>query len=97
MEEKLRAAGRSITLRRTVNRWLEYALAVWIAALAVLFLGGWGGVNFIGVVVILLLLGCAFAAVAIVHNLRFIESARYERSLSRSGDKPSPENRLHGV
>jgi hypothetical protein len=83
MDEHLRAAGRSITLRRTVNRWLEYAVAAWIAALVVLALGRWGDVNLASPVVALIMLGVAFAGVSLFHNLRFIDSARRERVLSR--------------
>jgi uncharacterized membrane protein len=83
MDELLRAEGRSITLRRTTQRWVEYALAMWIVALVVLSLSRWQDWNLTTVVVSLILLGVAFGSVAIVHNLRFIESARRERTLAR--------------
>jgi hypothetical protein len=88
MDELLRAAGRSITLRRTVQRWVEYALAMWIVAIAVLSLSRWQGWNLTTVVISLILLGCAFAAIAIVHNLRFIDSARREKVLAREQNEP---------
>jgi len=83
MDEHLRAAGRSITLRRTVNRWVEYAVAVWIAALIVLALSEWGRIDLTAMVVSLIMLGCSFAVIAVVHNLRFIDSSRRERVLSK--------------
>jgi hypothetical protein len=86
MDELLRAAGKSIALQRTTRRWVEYALAMWVVALLVLFLDRWQDWNLTTVVVSLILLGCAFAAIAIVHNLRFIESARRERALARRID-----------
>jgi uncharacterized membrane protein len=94
MDELLRAAGRSITLRRTTQRWVEYALAMWIIALAVLTLARWQDWNLTTVVVSLILLGVSFAGIAIFHNLRFIESARRERILAKRHDldhaKPPP-------
>jgi len=81
MEELLRAAGRSVTLRRATQRWVEYAIVMWIVALAVLTLDRWQGWNLTTVVVSLILLGVAFAGVAILHNLRFLESTRRERVL----------------
>jgi hypothetical protein len=83
MDELLRAAGKSITLQRTTRRWVEYALAMWVVALVVLFLDRWQAWDLTTIVVSLILLGCAFAAIAIVHNLRFIDSARRERVLAR--------------
>jgi len=83
MDEHLQAAGRSITLRRTVTRWLEYAVAVWTLALVVLYLSRWSSVSLTALVVMLVLLGCSFAAIAFFHNARFIDSARRERSLAR--------------
>jgi ABC-type polysaccharide/polyol phosphate export permease len=83
MEEHLRVAGRSIVLRRTVNRWVEYAIAAWISALVVLALSRWGSVDLTAVVVVLIMLGCVFAAVAVVHNLRYIETSRREHVLAR--------------
>ena len=88
MDEHLRAAGRTITLRRTVNRWLEYAVAAWVAAIVVLALGRWGDMNLATPVVGLMVLGVVFAGVSLVHNLRFIDSARRERVLSRGKHKP---------
>jgi hypothetical protein len=95
MDEHLRAAGRSIVLRRTVNRWLEYAVAVWISAIVVLVLARWGDVDLTAMVVSLILLGCAFATVAVVFNLQFIDSSRRERVLTRRHQatrarKPAP-------
>ena len=89
MDELLQAAGRSITLRRATQRWVEYALAMWIVALAVLTLSKWQDWNLTTVVVSLILLGVSFAGIAIVHNLRFIESARRERVLARRQDQES--------
>ena len=86
MEELLRAAGRSVTLRRATQRWVEYAIVMWIVALAVLTLDRWQGWDLTTVVVSLILLGVAFAGVAILHNLRFLESTRRERVLSRRMD-----------
>ncbi|HVD02197.1 MAG TPA: hypothetical protein VNG93_13805 [Candidatus Dormibacteraeota bacterium] len=83
MEEHLRVTGQSIVLRRTVNRWVEYAIAAWTVSLVVLALSRWGAVDLTALVVALIMLGCAFAAVAVVHNLRFIESSRRERLLAR--------------
>ena len=83
MDELLRAAGRSITLRRATQRWVEYALAMWIVALAVLTLARWQGWNLTTIVVSLILLGVSFAGIAIVHNLRFIESSRREHVLAK--------------
>ena len=83
MDERLRAAGRSITLRRTVTRFVEYAAAVWLVAVLVLALSRWGDLDLTAMVVSLVMLGCAFAVIAAVHNLRFIESSRRERVLSR--------------
>lgn len=91
MDELLQAAGRSITLRRATQRWVEYALAMWIVALAVLTLDRWQGWNLTTVVVSLILLGVAFASIAIVHNLRFIDSARRERVLARRHDHDDAE------
>jgi len=82
MDELLRAAGRSISLRRTTQRWVEYALAMWILALAVLTLARWQGWNLTTIVVSIILLGVAFAGIAIIHNLRFIGSAHRERVLT---------------
>jgi uncharacterized membrane protein len=95
MDELLRAAGRSITLRRTTQRWVEYAVVMWIVALVVLTLDRWQDWNLTTIVVSFILLGVAFAGIAILHNLRFIESARRERVLSRKmdhdhGDRPRP-------
>ena len=92
MDELLRAAGRSISLRRTTQRWVEYALAMWIVALAVLTLARWQDWNLTTIVVALILLGVSFAGIAIVHNLRFIESARRERVLSRRKDRDHAEH-----
>lgn len=83
MDELLRAAGRSISLRRATQRWVEYALAMWIVALALLTLARWQDWNLTTVVVSIILLGVAFAGIAIIHNLRFIESARRERVLTK--------------
>jgi ABC-type polysaccharide/polyol phosphate export permease len=83
MEEHLRVAGQSIVLRRTVNRWVEYAIAAWIMSLIVLAMSRWGGVDLTALVVSLIMLGCAFATVAVVHNLRFLETSRKERVLAR--------------
>ena len=87
MDELLRAAGKSITLQRTTRRWVEYALVMWVVALVVLFLDRSQGWNLTTIVVSLILLGCSFAAIAIVHNLRFIDSARRERVLARRIDR----------
>ena len=86
MDELLRAAGKSITLQRATRRWVEYALVMWVVALVVLFLDRSQDWNLTTIVVSLILLGCSFAAVAIVHNLRFIDSARRERVLARRID-----------
>jgi len=86
MDELLRAAGRSVTLRRATQRWVEYAIVMWIVALAVLTLDRWQGWNLTTIVVSLILLGVAFAGIAILYNLRFIESARRERVLSKRMD-----------
>jgi hypothetical protein len=86
MDELLRTAGKSITLQRTTRRWVEYALAMWVVALVVLFLDRWQAWNLTTIVISLILLGCSFAAIAIVHNLRFIDSARRERVLARRID-----------
>jgi type VI protein secretion system component VasK len=93
MDELLQAAGRSITLRRATQRWVEYALAMWIVALAVLTLARWQDWNLTTVVVLIILLGVAFAGIAIIHNLRFIESARRERVLARKQDHDHVERR----
>jgi uncharacterized membrane protein len=93
MDELLRATGRSISLRRTTQRWVEYALAMWILALVVLTLARWQDWNLTTVVVSIILLGVAFAGIAIVHNLRFIESARRERVLTKRQDRDHPERR----
>ena len=87
MDELLRAAGRSVTLRRTTQRWVEYAVIMWIVALAVLTLDRWQDWNLTTVVVSFILLGVAFAGIAILHNLRFIESARRERVLAKRRDR----------
>ena len=73
-------------LRRTVTRWVEYAIAVWVAALVVLALSRWGRVDLTAVVVSLILLGCSFGAIAAVHNLRFMDSSRRERVLTRQAE-----------
>jgi uncharacterized membrane protein len=86
MEELLRAAGRSITLRRATQRWVEYAVVMWIVALAVLTLDRWQDWNLTTIVVSFILLGVSFAGIAILHNLRFIESARRERVLAKRMD-----------
>jgi hypothetical protein len=86
MDELIRAAGRTITLRRTTQRWVEYAVIMWIVALAMLTLDRWQDWNLTTIVVSFILLGVGFAAVAIVHNLRFIESARRERVLAKRAD-----------
>ena len=83
MDENLRIAGQSIVLRRTVTRWVEYAIAAWVMSLIVLALSRWGGVDLTALVVPLIMLGCAFAIIAAVHNLRFIETSRKERVLAR--------------
>ena len=95
MDELLRAAGRSVTLRRTTQRWVEYAVIMWIVALAVLTLDRWQDWNLTTIVVSFILLGVSFAAIAILHNLRFIESSRRERKLARRldndhGARPRP-------
>ena len=83
MEEHLRAAGRSISLRRAVIRWLEYAIASWVMALLILFVSRFGTLNLVPVVAVLVLVGCVFAVVALAHNARFLESARRERALTK--------------
>lgn len=83
MDEKLRVAGRSIVLRRTVNRWVEYAIAAWTVSLLILAMSRWGDVDLTALVVTLIMLGCAFAVVAVVHNLRYIETSRREHVLAR--------------
>lgn len=83
MDEKLRVAGRSIVLRRTVNRWVEYAIAAWTVSLLILAMSRWGDVDLTALVVALIMLGCAFAVVAVVHNLRYIETSRREHVLGR--------------
>ena len=93
MDELLRAAGRSISLRRTTQRWVEYALAMWILALVVLTLARWQDWNLTTIVVSIILLGVAFAGIAIVHNLRFIESARRERVLTKRQDRDHADRR----
>jgi uncharacterized membrane protein len=93
MDELLRAAGKSITLQRTTRRWVEYAVVMWVVALLVLTLDRWQDWNLTTVVISLILLGCAFAAIAIVHNLRFIDSARRERVLARREDRNQVERR----
>jgi uncharacterized membrane protein len=93
MDELLRAAGRSVTLRRTTQRWVEYAVVMWIVALIVLTLDKWQGWNITTVVVAIILLGVSFAGIAILHNLRFIESARRERVLARRHDHEQTERR----
>lgn len=96
MEEHLKAAGRSIILRHTTNRWLEYAITAWIVGLLTLILDRWQGWNLTSVVVSLVTLGCACAGVASVNNIRYIDSTRRERVLARqfhSGrktDRPRP-------
>jgi uncharacterized membrane protein len=77
-------------LRRATQRWVEYAVIMWIVALAVLTLDRWQGWNLTTVVVSLILLGVSFAAIAILHNLRFIESARRERVLAKRADHDRP-------
>jgi uncharacterized membrane protein len=91
MDELLRAAGRSITLRRTTQRWVEYAVVMWIVALAALTLSKWQDWNLTSIVVSFILVGVAFAAIAILHNLRFINSARRERVLARRQQHDHPE------
>jgi len=98
MDERLRATGRSIVLRRTTLRWLEYAFVAWTLSLLVLILGAWQTWNLVTLVVALISLGCAFAAIAASYNVRFLEATRQERSLARvaekrrSGDgRPRPE------
>ena len=93
MDELLQAAGRSITLRRTTQRWVEYAVVMWIVALIVLTLQKWQNWNLTTIVVAFILLGVAFGAIAILHNLRFIDSARRERVLARRQDHDRPERR----
>ncbi len=83
MDEHLRAAGRTITLRHTVSRWLEYAIVGWLLALLVLVVGKWQGWPIIPVVACLVSLGCLCAAVAAVNNVRCIEAARRERVLTK--------------
>jgi hypothetical protein len=97
MDEHLRAAGRSIVLRRTVNRWVEYAVAVWIAALIVLALSRWGNVDLTTLVISLIMLGCSFGTIAVVHNLRFIDSSRRERVLARRDEGSHPRTPLPRV
>ena len=87
MDEQLRATGRSIVLRRTTLRWLEYAFVAWTVSLLVLILGAWQTWNLITLVVALISLGCAFAAIAAFHNVRFLEATRQERSLARVANK----------
>ena len=83
MDEHLRATGQSITLRRATNRWLEYALVMWIVALAILALGKWQAWNLTSPVAVMVTVGCIFAAVAITYNLRFIKSVSREHVLAR--------------
>ena len=83
MEEHLKAAGRSIILRHLTNRWLEYAIAAWIIGLLTLILDRWQGWNLTSVVASLVTLGCVCAGVASIHNLRYIDSTRRERVLTR--------------
>jgi ABC-type polysaccharide/polyol phosphate export permease len=97
MEEHLRVAGQSITLRRTVARWVEYAIAVWICSLIVLALSKWGRVDLTAVVVALILLGCAFGAIAAFHNVRFIDSSRREQMLARRHQATRTRNHLPPV
>jgi uncharacterized membrane protein len=90
MDELLRAAGRSITLRRATQRWVEYAVIMWIVALALLTLDRWQSWNLTTIVVSFILLGVSFGGIAIFHNLRFIESARRERILAKREDHDHP-------
>jgi len=83
MDEHLRATGQSITLRRATNRWLEYALVMWIVALAILALGKWQAWDLTSPVMAMVTVGCVFAAVAIMYNLRFIRSVSREHVLAR--------------
>jgi len=92
MDERLRATGRSIVLRRATLRWLEYAFVAWTVSLLVLILGAWQTWNLITLVVVLISLGCAFAAVAAVYNVRFLESTRQERALARVARKDQPKS-----
>jgi hypothetical protein len=87
MDERLRATGRSIVLRRATLRWLEYAFVAWTLSLLVLILGAWQTWNLVTEVVTLISLGCAFAAIAAVYNVRFLEAVRQERSLTRVAGK----------
>ncbi|MDQ6919360.1 MAG: hypothetical protein M3Z98_08380 [Candidatus Dormibacteraeota bacterium] len=59
---------------------------MWIVALAVLTLDRWQDWNLTTIVVSFILLGVSFAGIAILHNLRFIESARRERVLAKRLD-----------
>ena len=77
-------------LRRTTQRWVEYAVIMWIVALAVLTLDRWQDWNLTTIVVSFILLGVAFGGIAILHNLRFMESARRERVLAKRADHDSP-------
>lgn len=83
MDEHLRAAGRSITLRHTVNRWLEYAMIGWTVALLALIVGKWQGWPIIPIVAALVSLGCLCAAVAALYNIQCLESERRERVLTK--------------
>jgi hypothetical protein len=93
MEEHLRVAGRSISLRRTTVRWLEYAIAAWVMALVILFLSRFGNVDLVPVVVMLVLAGVVCAMVALANNARFLESARREQVLARERREKRPASR----
>ena len=58
MDERLRATGRSIVLRRATLRWLEYAFVAWTVSLLVLILGAWQTWNLITLVVVLIRRWC---------------------------------------
>ncbi len=83
MDEHLRAAGKTITLRHATSRWLEYAMVGWTLALIALIVGKWQGWSIIPVVAALVSLGCVCAAVAALYNIRCLESARRERVLTK--------------
>jgi hypothetical protein len=83
MDERLLAAGRSIRLRHTVNRWLEYSLLFGFFTVVLYYLAKWQGWTYMPVIFLLIVSVC-FLGVACVYNLRLIDSMRHQSALQRA-------------
>ncbi|TME15030.1 MAG: hypothetical protein E6I63_11340 [Chloroflexi bacterium] len=86
MDEHLVAAGQSIRLRHTVNRWLEYSFFMGFMTVVAFFIVKWQGWSYVPALVPLMFAVCLMA-VACFYNLALVESQRREATLVRAQRK----------